>query len=127
MPVSPQTRRRHAYIALAAAAFFWVVLYRFPPGQAGFYPVCPVYALTGWQCPGCGMTRALAALLHGHVAEALGWNPLVLPVVAGFVAWVIAAYRTPYGGAKWPNVPNFAVAALLAVVGVFTVVRNLNW
>jgi hypothetical protein len=119
----PQTRRRYAYSALAAALFFAVVLYRFPPGEYGFYPRCPVYALTGWQCPGCGMTRALAALLHGHVAEALRWNPLVLLVVAGFVAWVVAACR----GAKRPRVSNFAVAATLLVAGLFMAVRNLQW
>jgi Protein of unknown function (DUF2752) len=119
MPGLVQTRR-HVYIALAAVLFFAVVLYRFPPREYGFYPRCPIYALTGWQCPGCGMTRALAALLHGHVAEALRWNPLVLLVVGGFAAWVFAACR-----GRWFKVPNFAVAAMLLVAGVFTVVRNL--
>jgi Protein of unknown function (DUF2752) len=123
MPALLQTRRRHAYIALAAASFFAVVLYRFPPGEYGFYPRCPVYALTGWQCPGCGMTRALDALLHGHVVEALRWNPLVLPVVAGFVAWMVTIWRG--WSAKWPRVPNFVVAVLLVITGVFTVIRNL--
>jgi hypothetical protein len=60
-------------------------------------------------------------LVHGHVAEALRWNPLVLLVVAGFVPWVAGAYR----GAKWPRVPNFAVAGMLVAAGVFMVVRNL--
>lgn len=109
------------WLALAAALFFAIVLYRFPPEEYGFYPRCPVYALTGWECPGCGMTRALAAFLHGHLAEAVRWNPLVLVVVTGFLAWVFATYR----GAKWPNVPNFAVAGMLVAAGVFMVVRNL--
>ncbi len=118
---SHDVSRRRVWVALAAAVFVAAVLYRFPPGEYGFYPGCPVYALTGWECPGCGMTRALAALLHGRVAEALRWNPLVLVVVAGFVGWMVAAFR----GGRWPRVPNFAVGAMVVVAGVFMVVRNL--
>jgi hypothetical protein len=59
--------------------------------------------------------------VHGHVAEAVRWNPLVLLVVPGFAAWVVAAYRD----AKWPKMPNFAVAGMLVAAGVFMVVRNL--
>jgi len=47
------------------------VLLRFSPQEYSFYPRCPFYALTGHYCPGCGATRAIAELLHGHVAAAL--------------------------------------------------------
>src|SRR5258705_9364177 len=56
-----------AAVGLAGAA----LLYRFSPQENSFYPRCPFYALTGHLCPGCGATRAVAELLHGHVAAAL--------------------------------------------------------
>ena len=31
---------------------------------------CPIRAATGVPCPGCGLTTATLALLHGHWAEA---------------------------------------------------------
>ena len=40
------------------------------------FPRCPVHWLTGLHCPGCGTQRALHALLHGRVAEAIGFNLL---------------------------------------------------
>lgn len=39
---------------------------------------CPVRALTGFPCPGCGMTRATHLVLHGDLHGALAIHPLVL-------------------------------------------------
>ena len=55
-----------------------VVLFRVDPLHSDFYPPCPFYALTGLYCPGCGTTRALHQLLHGHLGEAFGFNPLMI-------------------------------------------------
>jgi dipeptide/tripeptide permease len=69
------------------------------------------------------MTRALAALLHGHFADALRWNPLVLLVVAAFLAWVVPAClgrRT-----AWPKLPDFALVGMLVASAAFMIVRNL--
>ena len=44
--------------------------------------VCPVLAITGYHCPGCGMTRALRCLIRWDFAGAWSYNPIVflLPV-----------------------------------------------
>jgi hypothetical protein len=83
-------RRRRAETRLAAAfvcvAGVAVLLLCFPPEQYGFYPRCPIHTYLHLQCPGCGCTRALAALLHGRVADAFHFNALliagVLPAAA---------------------------------------------
>jgi hypothetical protein len=46
-------------------------------------PPCAFRAVTGCPCPTCGATRCVLALLHGRVAEAAGWNPLVFAGLAG--------------------------------------------
>lgn len=53
------------------------VLYTYPPVTSGFYPQCVFRQATGLDCPGCGITRALHALLHGRVREAFGYNPML--------------------------------------------------
>src|SRR6476659_7114153 len=70
--------RSTANSALAAAATAaLVVLYRFDPARAHFYPQCVFHALTGLQCPGCGTTRALYHLLHGDLGGAFRLNPML--------------------------------------------------
>ncbi len=39
-----------------------------------FFPKCPVKLLTGLQCPGCGLQRALHSLMQGDVIGALRHN-----------------------------------------------------
>lgn len=57
-----------------------------------FFPQCPLKWLTGLSCPGCGVQRALHALLNGHFAEALSYNYffiLSIPYAAAIViAWI---------------------------------------
>jgi hypothetical protein len=52
------------------------------------HPICPFKAVTSLPCPGCGMTRAVLALGQGRVLAAVGFNPLVLPLVAAMLAWL---------------------------------------
>jgi hypothetical protein len=103
------------------------VLLRFPPAQNHFYPVCPVYFVLHLQCPGCGGMRALAALLHGHLREALHWNALItlmLPLAAGYggvLYWRFLQRKA----LRWPQVPSPTIYAGLALAAVFAIERNL--
>ena len=105
------------------------VLYAFNPVTARFYPPCPFHKLTGLYCPGCGSTRALHQLLHGHVAAAFDLNPLavvLLPLAAVGVAREL--WRATRGHpAPTPHLPAWSLWALVAVVVLFGVARNLPW
>ena len=95
------------------------------PHVAGSYGVCPLYALTGLWCPGCGGLRATNDLAHGDLAGAWSMNPLwvlAVPVVVGvWLAWIVrAARRQPS-----PSAPTWVPWAFLAVVVAFTVLRNI--
>jgi len=63
--------------ALAAGAA--VVLRHVNPYVAGNpLPSCPLYALTGFYCPGCGSTRCLYSLVHFDLPGAMAMNPLLV-------------------------------------------------
>lgn len=111
-----------ALIALAVA-----VLLRFPPAQYSFYPQCPVHSLLHLECPGCGATRALAALLRGNFIQALQLNALTTLMLLPTTAYAAICYRRylraePF---RWPQLPPTGIYAALAVAVLFTIFRNL--
>jgi hypothetical protein len=99
----------------------------FNPTTAGFFPVCPLYSLTGIHCPGCGLTRGFHALFHGDVITALHYNAL-LPVFAFlfafvFVSLVLIVVRGR--GLSWRIFPPSAMYGFLILAAAFFVLRNL--
>jgi hypothetical protein len=116
-----------AAIGLALAVLgSGAVLFLFDPTQHGFYPICLFHKLTGWNCPGCGGTRAAYELLHGHLLRALRDNALfVLTLVAlaiGSLRWVGQKMRNQPATF---NVPAKAWWGFLIGVVVFTLLRNV--
>ncbi len=97
------------------------------PNEPGRYPTCPVLAVTGRWCPGCGSLRGLRALLGGDVAAAAGFNPLLLLAVPYLVyAWV--AWAAPaFGGPAPPalRLPAWVIRAVAGLVVTFGVLRNV--
>ncbi len=89
-PVPPKIRTAPSLTFFAIAVSSFVVagglafVYSFNPSTHGFYPTCLFHQLTGLNCPGCGATRSLYALLHGNLSIALRDNALfVLSLGAG--------------------------------------------
>jgi hypothetical protein len=111
-----------AILALAA-----ILLLRFPPAQYSFYPRCPIHELLHLQCPGCGATRALAALLHGHFIEAMNFNALVTLLLPFAAAYGILCYSRLLQRRllRWPQPPPAILYAAFILATVFTVIRNL--
>lgn len=62
--------RRLALLVMIASVFF-------PVSGLGV-DLCPLHSLTGLPCPGCGMSRAIAAWSQGDLSAALGLNPFVV-------------------------------------------------
>ena len=69
--------------AVAGCAYLAVV----DPNQSTWYPQCPFKAITGWDCPGCGITRALRAMVTGHPLRAFDHNALVVLAALVGIVW----------------------------------------
>src|ERR1700723_451278 len=122
----PRCRLRVRSIARAAAplvvlSLATAVLLLFPPARFSFYPQCPIHEYLHLQCPGCGGTRALVALLHGHLAQAFHFNALftlLLPLAAArsILCYIRFLQRKPL---RWPQASPLAMHAALAVTAAF--------
>jgi hypothetical protein len=92
-------------------------------------PTCLLRYATGFDCPGCGGTRAAWYLLHGDLPAAARHHLLFVFAVPFllylYVAWagrVMFGWRLPQLQLS-PGV----IGGFLAAWGVFSVLRNLPW
>ena len=125
------TRAWHALwmapAAALAAGAVWA-LRTFDPNQAGSpFPACVFHQVTGLYCPGCGGTRAMHALVHFDLPGALAMNalPFVAAPLLGLLALRVATTLPAFAErmTRFTANPWF----WLALVGGFTVLRNLPW
>lgn len=128
----PRWRRLVAPLAAAGVvAAGCAYVYAVDPNQAGQpYLVCPTQAIFGVDCPGCGATRGLYALLHGDVPRMLDHNILLMafiPVALVFYArWFMHAWsgmRPAVTRRQSARQSRVSIVVLVAVIA-FGVVRN---
>ena len=109
-------------LLLAGATYLFV----FEPGKSGFFPRCIFRSLTGFTCPGCGITRALHEVLHGHFINAFTLNPLFvlfIPLLLfALLRYTVIVMR---GGVPRQNVvPAVYLYGLFFVILSFWIFRN---
>ncbi|MEV0270804.1 DUF2752 domain-containing protein [Hamadaea sp. NPDC050747] len=96
---------------------------------AGDPPSCLLKLTTGFDCPGCGGTRAAWYLMHGDLAAAARHHLLFVFAVPfliyAYVAW--AGKKVFNKQLPQLRVSPKMIAWFLAIWGVFTILRNLPW
>lgn len=112
-------------LMLTAAMIF---LYLRITSALGWMPLCPVHALTGLSCPGCGSQRALASLLEGHIAEAVSHN-YILPAALAYLSlcglhWIFPAKTSISKIYRRITTPRALIAVALAMLA-WMAVRNI--
>lgn len=131
-PAPPAARRwwRLAGLGAVALAGCAYVGWFDPNTGSALYPPCPFKLLTGLDCPGCGMTRALHSLVTGHPLQALDHNA-VFVLALPFVLWwlvrsTLVSMRLPAPRplVRWRPWMTWAV---IGTIGAFWVLRNLPW
>jgi disulfide bond formation protein DsbB len=120
----PNDERRLAFVGAIVLSAMVVAVSLGTPGHGSLLPPCPLHALTGFFCPGCGTTRALYYLVHGHPLKALAENALSMSLLP-FILSDLGATITR----RWPTLGSrlrpWSMWVLIAVVILFAVLRNL--
>ena len=99
-------------------------------GDAFSSPTCIIKMTTGFDCPGCGGTRAFWFLMHGNIAAAARSHIMAVfaapYLVYMYIAWT---WNLVSRGRKLPalRLSPLTISIFLAVWAVFSVLRNLPW
>lgn len=87
---------------------------------------CVLHEVTGLDCPGCGLSRAVLAIARLDIAAAFGFN-LLWPLYAAYFLWggiaMSAAYVKRGESCALPG-KTWMHAVLLSVVVAYGILRN---
>lgn len=132
-PAAAPSSRRRGRIALVLLLAVVVpigasILYSYPPTEYTFYPGCMLRWLTGLHCPGCGGTRAAHALLHGDLAQAFAYNPLLVLMSPLLLYSCCRVSYTFWTGQKapGPTLTGWGVKILVATIFAYGIARNID-
>jgi hypothetical protein len=127
--VRPRSERlRTPLLTAATLAAATLAVHVRDPHVSHSWGVCPLYAMTGIYCPGCGGLRGVNDLTNGHVGQAASSNLLLvlaLPFAAVFfVRWVHGAW-TGRDVRAVPAMPRAVTVTLIVIAVGFSIVRNV--
>lgn len=90
---------------------------------------CLFHEITGWYCPGCGITRVFISLSHGNIGQAFRYNSLVttlFPVAVillgnSYYCWLLDRKET-----LTKKVPNWIWYCFIMLAIFFAILRNMS-
>lgn len=95
----------------------------------GILPPCIFHTFTGMDCPGCGTTRMVAAMLNGQWGAAFSLNPLmfltVIALVLFYLWFLVRTFLPGWKPLKW-RLPLWAVASVGGILVFYWFLRNTS-
>lgn len=120
-------RRIFNLISILFLLILLFILYLYMINEYNFYIPCMFKKITGFYCPGCGITRCLLALLKLDFYRAFRYNILVfilLPFLIFYVLYNIYLYITNKEDKIIKKIPQKVWYILLIITIIFGVLRN---
>lgn len=103
------------------------VLYGIFVMKTGIGVPCIINLITGYKCPGCGVSRMCMALMRLDVEAAYNYNKvlfLLLPVLLAVFTYQLYRY-VRYDNTKLTKVQSAILYIAVALLVIWGIVRNL--
>ena len=105
---------------------FLGIIYIIINEKTDFSIPCIFHELTGFLCPGCGITRCIMSILHGNFYEAFRYNAFVFIGLPFFIfIYINNLINTLTDKGKKIVVPEKILIILVIILIVFGIVRNI--
>ena len=87
---------------------------------------CPIKLLTGFDCPGCGITRAIVSLFELNFYQAFRYNMLVIFLLALYIIYLFACLVKYIIKKDYHiKIPNYVYIILIIITILFGILRNI--
>ena len=94
----------------------------------GYFIPCLFREITGYKCPGCGITHLLFDIVNLRFKDAFLENPLVfiyLPFIIAYFIYRTYLFVSDKKDKILVKIPNFFKIAILVITILYGVVRNI--
>jgi len=91
---------------------------------------CLFHEITGLDCPGCGITRCLFAIVKLDIKSAFEANPLVfiyLPFIVMYFLYQSYLYIYDKKDKILVKIPNYVMHIILVITILYGIIRNINF
>lgn len=107
--------------------YFFVYLSTFlDPHQE--HSVCIYKNITGYPCPGCGMTRSTISLFRGDFLQSLMWNPLAIIVnIMAITALIWMLYDLITNKPSFDKISKIKLHPIYLIIIALIVLANWIW
>ncbi len=105
-------------IKITLLLMFVFISYCFINKKTGIYIPCIFYKITGYRCPGCGITHMLFNLLNFKIADAFSDNYLAfiyLPFIIGYYIYEIYLYVWNKKDKVFIKIPDYVWKILIVI------------
>ncbi len=105
-----------------------IVYYIFDPITCDWMPKCPSKYFSGYECPGCGMQRALHAILHGDFGKAWLYNKFLIIGLPYLTLTCYSEFRLFPGAGSLRKIVNskYVAGAYIFMYFSWWIIRNMN-
>lgn len=118
MKIKKKTGGIWILFVLGLAYFVWLKL-------TGFAIPCMFRKITGWLCPGCGITTLILCLTRLDFAGAWEANPFLFVTAPLLLAELLYVYWMQKKREKLPGWNNVLIIIYTIALCIFGVLRNL--
>ena len=105
-----------------------IIGYYFLNKYTEFSVPCIFKKITGYDCPGCGVTRMVFAIIRLDFKKAFYYNPLVfiyLPFIIFFFGYNDYLYIYNKKDKVISKIPNYVWIILIIITILFGIIRNI--
>jgi len=91
---------------------------------------CLFHLITGFNCPGCGVTRMLFSLVQGDIKTAFSYNQflfILLPFILIYIIYKVYLYILDKEDKIIRKIPNYIWYILLTLTILWGIVRNISY
>lgn len=107
-------------VILGTTALLGLCFYFFLNQRLSIGIPCLFYQITGFYCPGCGVTRMLFALLKLDFYQAFRYNPFVFLLIIFYLLYKILNIKYPV------KINSYVIYGIVLLAILFGVLRNIE-